>query len=139
MLKIARRKNGGNQGEPTFQWERLAEKIDSKGWSLGYLETQSGVSKSQISLMSRNERPNVSAAILAKLAIALGCTVDYLLGLTDDPRPPAESTEKQMILAALSDEEVDSVRIYASLPVGDREIVDSVIKRLDSRARGELQ
>ena len=35
-----------------------------------------------------------------KLALALGCTTDYLYGLTDDPRPAASQQEGQMVLAA---------------------------------------
>lgn len=35
-----------------------------------------------------------------KLALALGCTTDYLYGLTDDPRPAAAQPSGQMVLAA---------------------------------------
>ena len=35
-----------------------------------------------------------------KLALALGCTTDYLYGLTDDPRPVAAQPPGQMVLAA---------------------------------------
>jgi len=121
--------------EPIFEYERLARLIESKGWSLGQLEIQSGVSKSQISLMSRNERPNVSAAIVGKLAIALGTTTDYLLGLTGDPRPLAVATEYQKALASLSDQGLLAVQMYAELSADDQAVVNGLIRHLDEKRK----
>jgi len=113
------------QAEPVFEYERLARRIEAKGWSLGQLEIQSGVSKSQISLMSRNERPNVSAAIVGKLAISLDVTTDYLLGLTNDPRHTfainflrngGNPLELQKLLGH---EKMDTVRLYVDYASAD--------------------
>lgn len=35
--------------------------------------------------------PNVN--VMARIAEALGCSVDYLMGLTDDPKPTSMGTE----------------------------------------------
>ena len=38
-------------------------------------------------------RPRVAAVTLARIALALDTSVDYLLGLTDNPWPPDQSSE----------------------------------------------
>jgi transcriptional regulator with XRE-family HTH domain len=47
-----------------------------------------GLTTHHIYRLERGERPNVWGVTVAKLAIALGTTTDYLLNLTADPRPP---------------------------------------------------
>jgi transcriptional regulator with XRE-family HTH domain len=73
--------------------EKLAERVrqlrEAKDWSQGRLATYSGVSRAQISRIESGQR-RPSAEVLMKLAKALDTTTDYLLGLTDDPRKPAE-------------------------------------------------
>ena len=41
-----------------------------------------------ISRLETNHRAHVRSDTLRRLAEALGCSADYLLGLTDDPTPP---------------------------------------------------
>lgn len=78
--------------------EKLAERVrqlrEARNWTLGQLAAYSGVSKAQISRIESRQRRNPSADTLMNLAQALGTTTDYLLGLTDDPRKPAEHDYK---------------------------------------------
>lgn len=72
-----------------FNANRLKEMMDKRGLTAGQLNYMSDVSQPMISLLLNGSRPNVSVVIVAKLANALGCSVDYLVGLTEDatPRP----------------------------------------------------
>jgi transcriptional regulator with XRE-family HTH domain len=70
--------------------DRLRQLREEKGWSQGQLTTYSGVSKGQVSKIEKGDRKYPSAPVIMKLAKALDTTTDYLLGLTDDPRRPAE-------------------------------------------------
>lgn len=56
------------------------------------LSEQSGVSRPYISQIERARKTNVSVDVLFSLADALGVTVQYLLGLSDDPL--GEGSEK---------------------------------------------
>jgi transcriptional regulator with XRE-family HTH domain len=50
-----------------------------KNWSLGQLSTYSGVAKSYLSRIEKDEHPNVSAKRLSRVARALEVTVQYLV------------------------------------------------------------
>jgi len=74
--------------------DRVRQLREEKGWSQGQLTTYSGVSKGQVSKIEKGSRKYPSASVIMKLAQALDTTTDYLLGLTDDPRRPAERDYK---------------------------------------------
>jgi len=52
------------------------------------LAQRTGLKVQNISRMETDQRVHVRSDTLRRLADALGCTSDYLLGLTDDPTPP---------------------------------------------------
>lgn len=54
-------------------------------WDQKQLSEQSGVSRPYISQIERARKTNISVDVLFALADALGVTVQYLMGLTDDP------------------------------------------------------
>jgi len=54
-------------------------------WDQKQLSEQSGVSRPYISQIERARKTNISVDVLFSLADALGVTVQYLMGLTDDP------------------------------------------------------
>ena len=66
---------------------RIKSLREGRDWDVGQLAYKSHVSAGYIYKLENNERPNVSGVILAQLAVALSTTVEYLLGLTNDPRP----------------------------------------------------
>jgi transcriptional regulator with XRE-family HTH domain len=47
---------------------------------------ETGLSVAQVYRMEAGERPNVAAVTLAKVALALDTSVEYLLNMTDDTR-----------------------------------------------------
>lgn len=65
--------------------ERINELLEQRGWGPGELAQQSGVAYDTIYKLRTGERARPSADIVARLALALGCSVEYLLGLTDSP------------------------------------------------------
>ena len=67
--------------------ERINLLMTLRGLGPGELAYLSGVGYDTIYKIRQNERPRTSAEILGKLAQALGCSVDYLLTLTDVPAP----------------------------------------------------
>ncbi len=50
------------------------------------LAARADLSVAQVYRLQNDERPNVSAVVLARIAGALDTTLDYLLGLTNDER-----------------------------------------------------
>lgn len=70
-----------------FRPDRLQAMIERRGLRPGQMEYLTGVSQPTISLILNGKRPNPGAQVLARLAQTLGCSVDYLLGITDDPAP----------------------------------------------------
>jgi transcriptional regulator with XRE-family HTH domain len=91
----------------SFRTDRLKLMMEKRNLKPGQLEYLSGVSQPMISLLLKDSRPNVSVIIVAKLAGALGCSVDYLVGLTEDYRP---------LPMNLTDALDDLVRVARKLP-----------------------
>ncbi len=58
---------------------------EQKGWTQAKLAAYAGIARSYISMLENDERPNVSARIVNRLAAALGVTSDYLLRRADNP------------------------------------------------------
>lgn len=63
---------------------RLAQARERKGWTQQMLATHSRVGQNQISRLESGQKPRLEVDTLERLCRALGCTSDYLLGLTDD-------------------------------------------------------
>ena len=66
--------------------KRLKELRTQQGLSGARLASAAGISERQIWRLEAGDRPNVSAVLLARIALALGTSLEYLLGMTDDPR-----------------------------------------------------
>ena len=59
-----------------------------QGWTRRELANRAGLHEQHLAKVERGDRYRIEADTILKLAQALGCTTDYLMGLTDDPRPP---------------------------------------------------
>lgn len=68
--------------------ERLRALREARGLNQSELAYRTGLARSQISRIEKEERPGVGAVVVGHLALALDTTVDYLLGLTNDPGLP---------------------------------------------------
>ena len=74
--------------------ERLRKLRRQRKLTQGQLSTYSQVSQPTISQLESGQIQDITGEMLARLAQALDTTTDYLLGLTDDPRRPAEQDYK---------------------------------------------
>ncbi len=78
---------------PMILATRVRQLRERKGFTKGQLATYAHVSPGLITLMEKGERTNPVAEKLAGIAKALNTTADYLIGLTDSPTPPDNTTE----------------------------------------------
>ena len=58
------------------------------GWTRRELAKRAGLHEQHLAKVERGDRQHVEPDTIIKLARALGCTTDYLMGETDDPTPP---------------------------------------------------
>ena len=112
--------------------QRLRDRLDAKaatarsGYSAKDLAEEVGVSGAAVSRYLNGER-EPSAGILARIAKVLNTTVDYLQGLTDDPRRPEAPALPLFIfdfatsLAGLSEDGVEELREAAQRVISDDE------------------
>lgn len=62
--------------------KRLAKARKGKGWTLRELAQQARVNHAWIARLESGERHNISLEAGARMAVALGITLDYLAGIT---------------------------------------------------------
>ena len=67
---------------------RLAHVREVRGLSQTDVALRTGVKVQNISRLEKGRRVHVRSDTLLRLADALQCSTDYLLGRCDDPRPP---------------------------------------------------
>lgn len=67
--------------------ERLKERREKAGLTQGQVSEYEEISRSYISNLERGQNAPEVWGLLAKLAKRYNTSTDYLLGLTDDPRP----------------------------------------------------
>lgn len=89
-----------------FVWEvfsifvaRIKYEREKRGWSQKYIAEQTGIPSSNISRYETGERkPDI--ATLVTLANFMGCSVDYLLGRSDDAavQSPTQNEELESLL-----------------------------------------
>lgn len=87
---------------------RLKAVRNRKGMSQGQVARYAGVAQSTLSELERGEIAPKTIDALVNLAGYFGCSVDYLLGLTDDPRP----TDQRSV----SEPAVEAINLIDSLP-----------------------
>lgn len=98
--------------------DRLRELRQKHGLSQEGLAVQIGVRGQQIwRYENGSQLPN--ADVVARLAIALGTSADYLLGLADNPSPMKASEElshqeKQALAAWRRGDRLEAIRLIAS-------------------------
>ena len=69
---------------PELIFERLKALRKEQGLSAEHIARKADVSVRHLRRLEAGQRPNTSAVTLARVALALGTTVEYLLGLTED-------------------------------------------------------
>lgn len=64
---------------------RIREARERMGLSQGQLAYKANTTVTQISRLENNQRPGAAAQIVGRIAAVLDVSVDFLLGMTDDP------------------------------------------------------
>lgn len=72
--------------------ERLRELRKAKGYTQVKMQMLTGIDQSRYSKIERGES-YLSFEQCKRVALALGTSMDYLAGLTDDPRPYPRSKQ----------------------------------------------
>lgn len=85
--------------QPQLQGHRLRKLRKEKGLSAEKLARLSDVSTRQIWRLEGDTRPNSAAITVARVAQALETSLEYLLGMTDNSHPPAQSDLRDVIHA----------------------------------------
>lgn len=80
--------------QPELIFERLKALRKAQGLSAEQIARKADVSVRHLRRLKAGQRPNTSAVTLARVALALGTTVEHLLGLTDDTRSIQQLTER---------------------------------------------
>jgi transcriptional regulator with XRE-family HTH domain len=70
--------------------QRVITARSKYGWTRRELAKRAGLHEQHLANVERGERHRIEAETIIKLARALDCSTDYLVGLTDDPTPPAK-------------------------------------------------
>ena len=71
--------------------ERLRVRRQQLGLRQQTLAHDMGAAQGWISELERGKQTRLEAETVYRFARALGCTTDYLMGLTDDPTPEARA------------------------------------------------
>ena len=70
--------------------QRVITGRETHGWTRRELAKRAGLHEQHLANVERGERHRIEADTIIKLARALDCSTDYLMGLTDDPTPPTK-------------------------------------------------
>jgi transcriptional regulator with XRE-family HTH domain len=73
--------------EPAFDGARLRAMRKERGLSAHQVQEMAGVTARHVWRLEAGRRPNVAAVTLARIAVAIGVDINYLLGLSDLPWP----------------------------------------------------
>lgn len=93
--------------KPVFRPDRVKEIMEERGWKPGQLAVQSDVAYDTIYKLLNTDRQRPSAEIVTRLANALGCSVEYLMDMTDNSAP---------VTLSISDALREVVEIAKTLP-----------------------
>jgi transcriptional regulator with XRE-family HTH domain len=75
--------------------DRLARIRGYRRMSQQDLAERTGLRVQNISRLETEQREHVRSDTLIRLAQALACSTDYLLGLTEDPTPPQRARRRR--------------------------------------------
>lgn len=101
---------------------RLRQLRTRRGRSQGQIAEYAKVPQSTLSDFERGDVAPKTVGALINLAEYFGCSVDYLLGLTDDPRPAGQHS--------VSEAAVDAINLIDSLPIEKRAATVAVLRAM---------
>ena len=80
--------------------QRVITARGTHGWTRRELAQRAGLHEQHLANVERGNRHRIEADTILKLARALVCTTDYLMGLTDTPSPPTKRPRPRKAPAA---------------------------------------
>ena len=92
---------------------RVQERRRVLGWSQTELAKRADLNLGNINEVEHARKSSVRADTVVSLAVALGVSSDYLLGLTDDPHPPRLRRPR---VADASDDALTGVALVGASP-----------------------
>ena len=106
----------------------LRDMLDSRGISQKWLADNAETTESTISrYLNGKNQPEIN--IVARIAKALGVSMDYLCGLTDNPTPREHMGGENILL----------IRCFKRADTRDKKVVWSVLERYVSTKERQLQ
>jgi transcriptional regulator with XRE-family HTH domain len=75
--------------------QRVIAARSSQGWTRRELAKRAGLHEQHLANIERGNRHRIEAETIIKLARALGCTTDYLMGVADTPTLPKHSRPRK--------------------------------------------
>lgn len=125
--------------------ERITDLADAQGISLVDLASAVGVSPSVYYMLRRGDRQDMIGATLRNTARVLNTSADYLLGLTDDPRPGPPSAgltvaESRLVyeVAGAEDDIRELLRLFEGLAPDQRAILRQVAEQMLAASRPRI-
>jgi transcriptional regulator with XRE-family HTH domain len=118
---------------------RITRKREDKNWTQGQLATYAKVDRSYLSLIESGARTNVGSDHLKKIAHALETTIDYLVGLTDDPCQLAvvKGSKSQSLMSELTgmfgERMTECIKLMATLPSEERATICDFVEFVAAR------
>jgi len=79
--------NAVMERDPLLDIQRVRDEMQRLGLKIPALATQIGVAYETLYKALNEENRRVSAEMVARLAAVFGCSIEYLLGLTDEREP----------------------------------------------------
>lgn len=134
-----------------IQTDRIEKHMQELGLDNKALAKAVGVSEAAISKLLNGKSPGMSAVNIKKIADVLRVSVDYLMGLTEDPLPKSISSDQKIldfvrVVGGLSDfRRRDLLRIANGYAEDDQKTIeqtlddirDLVFRAADKMGRGE--
>lgn len=121
----------------TVRLDRINELMEDGNWTVTELAEAAGVNYQYVYRLLRGDWTDVGSTNLASLARALGTSTDYLLGLTDNPKPPQPAAGLSLAESRLvyevtgSDDDVRRLLgLFEALSPEQREIVRRVAEEM---------
>lgn len=115
--------------EISIRAELLKARREERGWTQGELAYHAKVDQSQISKIESGSLPGVRFVTVARLAAALGTSLDELAGLPSRPPPKGGWPEVPAVLDKAGP--VEMVEIAEALMMRVREIADEYAAEID--------
>jgi transcriptional regulator with XRE-family HTH domain len=119
--------------------DRIVRLRERKGWTQGQLATYAQIERSYLSRIEGGVRTNVGGDHLRKIARALETSTDYLLNLTEEPRPVAvaQSSKSQSLMSELTgmfgERMTECIKLMATLPSEERATICDFVEFVAAR------